>query len=542
MALTKDLLTWCDDLHQVKGNISQLQATLNHVLNKAPSIEEYKQISTYLEEAGNRDSKSIVDKTRNFLMTSQLKVAVRMKFLYEQGMLPFLLALSQINFKSSKADKFVGYLIDYTPPKDIGTTLSKALKQRINSHKKVDVSTYPPTLPPIGNEHLLRVVLTDKSFRQPSDFLESVDAADFSRSHNAKLGLRGRCLLELLLTELLDSNVPSIHEDDLYYLRNKLLSPLVLTKLALGYNLTDNFQHHCSNEISAKDKMKILSNVFLAYVGGLAVDGYSMEEIKLWVKGLFDPIFQDISASYQPLKPFSKIALIELEFLFKQVTSLYAVSPEHTEINFESLETNPFVVKLVVDGQTLGIGTSSSSVEEAKEKAATEALMSKEKVDELLKTLIKSYQTRSSDASSSQSSDDDDDVPYSPSYDDYEPPESNTNSTSESTIPNKPQPYGIPPPLSAAPVHNLAFNPIDSGPVDTNAKNHLYAILGSNHLTPMYQYNKVGHEFHVTISVNSIVIGSSHDTNKKIASQKAAMNALANTSIWTQLGILPTQK
>lgn len=542
MALTKDLLTWCDDLHQVKGNISQLQATLNHVLNKAPSIEEYKQISTYLEEAGNRDSKSIVDKTRNFLMTSQLKVAVRMKFLYEQGMLPFLLALSQINFKSLKADKFVGYLIDYTPPKDIGTTLSKALKQRINSHKKVDVSTYPPTLPPIGNEHLLRVVLTDKSFRQPSDFLELVDAADFSRSHNAKLGLRGRCLLELLLTELLDSNVPSIHEDDLYYLRNKLLSPLVLTKLALGYNLTDNFQHHCSNEISAKDKMKILSNVFLAYVGGLAVDGYSMEEIKLWVKGLFDPIFQDISALYQPLKPFSKIALIELEFLFKQVTSLYAVSPEHTEINFESLETNPFVVKLVVDGQTLGIGTSSSSVEEAKEKAAIEALMSKEKVDELLKTLIKSYQTRSSDALSSQSSDDDDDVPYSPSYDDYEPPESNTNSTSELTIPNKPQPYGIPPPLLAAPVHNLAFNPIDSGPVDTNAKNHLYAILGSNHLTPMYQYNKVGHEFHVTISVNLIVIGSSHDTNKKIASQKAAMNALANTSIWTQLGILPTQK
>lgn len=542
MALTKDLLTWCDDLHQVKGNISQLQATLNHVLNKAPSIEEYKEISTYLEEAGNRDSKSIVDKTRNFLMTSQLKVAVRMKFLYEQGMLPFLLALSQINFKSLKADKFVGYLIDYTPPKDIGTTLSKALKQRISSHKKVDVSTYPPTLPPIGNEHLLRVVLTDKSFRQPCDFLELVDAADFSRSHNAKLGLRGRCLLELLLTELLDSNVPSIHEDDLYYLRSKLLSPLVLTKLALGYNLTDSFQHHCSNEISAKDKMRILSNVFLAYVGGLAADGYSIEEIKLWVRNLFDPIFQDIGALYQPLKPFSKIALIELGFLFKQVTSLYAVSPEHTEINFESLETNPFVVKLVIDGQTLGIGTSSSSVEEAKEKAATEALMSKEKVDELLKTLIKSYRSRSSNALSSQSSDDDDDAPYSPSYDDYEPPESSTNSTSELTIPNKPQPYGIPPPLLADPAHNLAFNPIDNGPVDTNAKNHLYAILGSNHLTPTYQYNKVGNEFHVTISVNLIVIGSSHDTNKKIASQKAAMNALANTSIWTQLGILPTQK
>lgn len=605
--IQKDLLTWCDDLHQVKGNISQLQATLNQILTKAPSLDQYRELSTYLDNPNKGDASSIIDKTRNFLSSSQLKVAVRMKFLYDQGLLPFLLALSQINFKSVKSDKFVGYLLDYTPPRDIGSNLAMVLKQRVNSGKQVNIESFPPVLPPISNESLLNKILTDKSFRQPADFLELDDANDFNRSHNAKLGLRGKRLLEFALIEILDEKLPDIHEDDLYYLQFKLVSTSILTKLAFGYNLADNYKFHFSKEMNLDDKLAKLSNIFLAYIGGLALDGYSFAEIKLWIAKLYEPIIQDFNENNDTLKPLNKLALIELNFLFKQVTNMYYIPPQQTTLQFETLETDPHVVKLSINGQTLGIGTSSIGVEEAKVRAASDAFSNKQKIDEIIRIMITSYeelqkskQNTPGPVSTNSSNDDDDDdeyskhnndndslteEPYSPKIDseeEYEPsiegnaainqvsapsqsqdkqPAAYTNDKIHphpySTFPvphQTPQPYGAPPP----PPHQTQFQhhqhpphlpnlpslppypaaALDAKyPLDNNAKNTLYAVLGSNHLTPVYRFSKVGNDFQVSILVNDIVIGTSVDSNKKAASQRAAMNALSNKSLLNQLGV-----
>lgn len=601
--IQKDLLTWCDDLHQVKGNISQLQATLNQILTKAPSLDQFGELSTYLDNPNQGDSLSIIDKTKNFLNSSQLKVAVRMKFLYDQGLLPFLLALSQINFKSLKADKFVGYLLDYTPPRDIGSNLAKVLKQRVNSGKQVNIESFPPVLPPISNESLLNKILTDKSFRQPSDFLELDDANDFNRSHNAKLSLRGKRLLEFALIEILDEKLPDIHEDDLYYLQFKLVSTSILTKLAFGYNLADNYKFHFSNEISLDDKLTKLSNIFLAYIGGLVLDGYSFAEIKLWIAKLYEPIIQDFIDNHETLKPLNKLALIELNFLFKQVTNMYYIPPQDTTLEFETLESDPHVVKLSINGQTLGIGTSSIGAEEAKVKAAADAFSNKQKIDDVIKIMIASYeelqkpkQPVSEPLSTNHDSANDDDnynngndssteEPYSPKIDseeEYEPSIEDHIPTKQVSIPSQgqdkqshttdniyahpystfpvtqqtPQPYGAPPPPPhqnqfhhQQPSHlpNLPSLPslppypaaaLDAKhPLDNNSKNTLYAVLGSNHLTPIYRFNKVGNDFQVSILVNDIVVGSSVDSNKKAASQRAAMNALSNKSLLNQLGV-----
>lgn len=592
--LQKDLLTWCDDLHQVKGNISQLQATLNQVLTKAPSLEQYKTLSTYLDNPNKADAAGILDKTRNFLGSSQLKVAVRMKFLYDQGLLPFLLALTQINFKSLKSDKFVGYLLDYTPPKDVGSNLAKVLKQRVSSTKQVNIESYPPVLPPISNQSLLNKILTDKSFRQPSDFLELDDANDFNRSHNAKLSLRGKSLLEFALIEILDEELPDIHEDDLYYLRHKMVSTSILAKLAFGYNLVDSYKFNFSSEMNVDDKLAKLSNIFLAYIGGLALDGYSVGEIKVWIAKLYHPIIQDFNDNNDPLKPLNKLALIELSFLFKQATSLYYTPLHQTQLEFETLDTDPYVVRLSVDGQLLGIGTSSTDVEQAKIKAAADAFSNKEKIDSILRTMIKSYEDEHGPADSQDTPANDDidsstdEPPYSPkleSDDEYDPGDSVSHnqqhtvahSSDQSVASNQPvasdpsahlssrpshaytsfgalhapQPYGAPPPPphqhhSGPPSHlpSLPSLPpypaaaLDAKfPVDTNAKNNLYAILGSNHLTPVYKFSKVGNDFQVSIVVNDIVIGSSIHNNKKAASQRAAMNALANKTLLGQLGV-----
>lgn len=557
----KDLLSWCDDLHQVKGNISQFQATLQQILNKAPSIEDFKELTECLSMAPS-DSKGIADKTRNILTSAQLKVAIRMKFLYDQGLLPFLLALSQINLKSPKSDKFVGYLLDYTPPHDVGDSLSDVLKLRISS-KSIDLEQpYPPTLPPIGSVNLLSQVLTDKSFRLPSDFLELYLSSDFTLAHNAKLAVKGRRLLEYSLSEILDSKFPHLHEDDLSYLSNRLASSSILTRLALGYNLVKHYKHNVSKDLPIDDKLKILSKIFLAYIGGLSQSDYSYEEIKAWIAKVYDPIVTRFRENNKFLKPIDDMALAELLFLFERVTNVYHVPPKKTTIEFETLETDPFVVRLTVNNQHLGIGTSSTSEEKAKRNAAAEAYSSKDKLDEILRILMESYEKKDAPPSDDHSPhSNSDESAYSPSLemeDDYDPSfdmpnmsgsvqaSSNGNKASLTILPSShsPQPYSLPS-LPSKPVsgglqsEKMHHSTDDSQkvPLDTNAKNTLYALLGSNHLTPVYDFTKVGNHFEVAIIVNNKIIGSSKDINKKTASQRAAMNALANIEALALLGV-----
>ncbi|CUM67589.1 uncharacterized protein PRCAT00005289001 [Priceomyces carsonii] len=572
----KELLTWCDDLHQVKGNVSQLQATLNQILAKAPTLEQFKNLSLYLELNGsNKDPRSIGGRTKSLLISPQLKVAVRLKHLCEAGLLPELLALCRINFKSNKADKFVGYFLDYIPPKNVAETLPDVLTKNIIKSKYADIATYPPTLPPISDESLLRRVLTDKSFRQPSDFIELETLNDFNQAHNAKLSLKGRSLLEYLIIDILESKFTSIHEDDVFLFSHKLLSKSILARLALGYNLVDQYNFNFSKELSLEEKLKCLSNIFLAYVAGLTLDGYSLEEIGRWIEKLYEPLWSDLSDSIDK-RPISKFSLAELNFLFKRLTDIYAVQPEEVSIEFTELDTDPYVVRLNVNGEGLGVGTSSKSLEDAKERAAEESFRDKSSLDHILTTLIDRY--KADDSVSSNSNDEEDsysprldsdgyESPVPESFADYKPEKrvnesrgtfsrsdiGNGSRQSKSpafhnlppslpSIPNRPQPYGAPPQLQDRPLAPYVLTPlIDVGPtengIDNSAKNNLYALLGPLHLTPTYKFLRSGNDFLATVLVNDVVLGEGYDNNKKIASQKAATNALNNTSALLMLGV-----
>lgn len=397
--MSSEFLNWCDDLHQVKGNMSQLQATLNHVLAKAPTPAQYKQLmaSTEKKLAETTSDQQIVDKLRASLQSPQIKVAVRLKSLFERGFLPFWLALTKINFKSAKADKFVGYLLDYQPlKKDVGSIVVENEPPK-KSGSQDDLAPYPPSLPPIQDKLLLKLVLTDKSLRQPLDFLElqtKNGRHDYNNNHNRKLAILGGNLLDLALVDVLVDEFPKAHEDDIEYLKYRLTNSHVVARLAYCYNLTESVLHNVSNELSPQDKLVIFKNVFLAYVGAMSKSDYSYAEIKLWVRKLYKPLIsrlhEDLTSEEKLQNPY-EIANAEFRFLIDRVNGYLDQPKRKIKYEFEfSLEEAPFTCQLVVGPLQLGIGIGSCYTI-AKKKATFATFEDKALRKKLLEFLVDSY-------------------------------------------------------------------------------------------------------------------------------------------------------
>lgn len=608
----KQLLAWCDDLHQVKGNISQLQSTLNQILAKAPTFTQYQTLAKFFDEESTNPSQDVqlVDRAKGFLISPQLKIATRIKFLYEKGYLPLLISLTKINFKSPKSDRFVGYLLDYKPPKINVKLLPDPLKRSIGIKNESQIenltSNYPPTLPPISNQILLKVILTDKSYREPADILmadKNDEFYKFNDNHNSKLSIRGSNLLQFILTEIIDETLVNIHEDDLILLQHKLMAPLILSKLATTYNLVDNLYHNLIvSQASVEDKITAFSKVFLAYIGGLHQDNYSVEEVKMWIRKLYEPIISKLHSTFEVNGNFKNIyELSHYEFLF--LTKKVHTSSKLYE--FVKISDDPITVQLNIgNGLISATGISLQSFNDAKYRACYEVMTSKSKFNELLKQIIDVKTTAEPSSPPQQkvasplteplmaeSSSNDDEDAYSPGIeeDDYEPqfeePSKVVEPKPAATAPLvptkagyyqpvKPKPVAAKPTSSAGtavtaatplPYNSLPPNPSfinntakqmapNNGahtlpsmsndvalrfPVDHHAKTTLAALLATRQLNATYRNHGVGNDFQTTITVNDMVLGVAYDPVKKTADQKAAMNALSNIKGLQQLGVQP---
>lgn len=469
-----ELLKWCDDLHQVRGNVSQLQATLNQILAKAPTVAQYKRLQREYDGAGAAGGAPMGDRVRALLQLPQIKCAVRLKSLYDKGYLPFLLLLSRVNFKLPKADRFVGYLLDYTPPKRDRTFLEKTDRALLDKTDRPDGADdaaeralYPPTLPPLDRPQLLKLVLTDKLLRQPSDFLElehSGGLHDFNNNHNRKLALQGRARLDLVLAEILDEAFPNAHEDDLEYLRSRLTATPVLAKLAFSYNFADAVLHQLSRDASTDDKLAVFRNVFLAYVGAMGRANYSLAELRMWVAKLYDPIIsklQDECTDKQRFRSPAAVAYAELQFLVTRVNSYFEQPTKKIRYEFELVEEEPYVYRLSVGDVRLGTGTG-SGVMAAKQNAVYETFADRDLRTQLLTYIVDNYRVpektaavEAKEEAKDETKDESADEAYSPGIDDYEPAVS--------------QPAWPPsePPVTAAPTATTATTPAAPAPTPT---------------------------------------------------------------------------
>ncbi|CAK7909223.1 hypothetical protein CAAN3_10S05248 [[Candida] anglica] len=559
MSITKkDILGWCDDLHTLKGCVSQFQSSINSIIARAPSKHQFELLEKDLES--RNPNQPLTEKAKSLLYTPQAKVGIRLKELYNDDRLPLLALINKVNFKSQNADKWVSYLLDYSPPKDIGkeefNLIKKGVVRRIEP--TYPGSEYPPTLPPIdpvNGQQILNKVLTDKSFRQPSDYLESANADDFSQRHNAKYALRGQKILECCVMDLVDEKFPTLHEDDLYLLSYKLVSPTILTKFALGYNLVSELNYSVTmNGLEIESKLKILSNLFLAYIAGLVPSKrdkhphipseftYNYEEIKAWLRKLYKPIMEEFHSKHNPMEIFYKN---ELEFLFGKDEIIYSEIENEFSI----------VIEVKLGDDVLGVGTSSSK-EEAINKAAEQAFRNKEKIDKILLERQEIERERELERKQNLNNQEEE---YEPTFESDSPShkvdsESTTPTiTNATTIPPQQKSYLPPPPPPGA---NAYAPPLPPGrtpnaatmgqstpqpqpytiqpafaPLNAFAKKNLHELLQSKRLVPVYKYSRNNSEHTVTVVVDGLVLAQATDVHKKVAGQRAAMLALGNNEI-----------
>lgn len=523
-----DLLTWCDDLHQVKGNVSQIQATLFHVLSKTPTPGQYLSLCMALDPATPSSlppsPKHIRDRVRLLLTSPHIKVAVRLKELLDQGALPTLDLLSKLNFKAPKIEPQLDHFLSHSPTAPASTVAD------------IDTLTYPPPLPLISDQSLAIVAFTDKSYLTCAELIYPQS----SNLHNAKLSVRGRALISMLLTTSLARAFPDNDESQLVVLRSHLMSDAMLAKFAIGYNMPSHCRHQIRAEQSNDVKLRIFANLFAGYVSAMVDDGLDLLAVIKWIDHLYGPA---IDAANEPASA-NLAAAAELLLLYRNAL-LPLDSRQRAPLQYVQLERNPFVSRVYLGDTPLGTGTSSQSLAIAEARAAANTMACPDHVALLHQDIAMQGMAQAQSSHEPWQGSEDIDA----DYDSYEPsiqpnptplPAPYTPLHSKKLATGPLHPLLLPPPAyKPAPYSQVSYSAMKpapyapsqpaasaSEPVDPNAKNSLYAVLGPLHLVPHYTSHRLGSGYKALIRVNNVTIGTGFDAAKKVARNRAAMDAL----------------
>ncbi|KAI5965520.1 hypothetical protein KGF57_000786 [Candida theae] len=360
-------------------------------MTKTPTYEQYQYLLNLVSSEVPGEASSTVDKVRAQVNTPQARVAVHLKELYEMKKLPLLTALSKISFKSALPDqeRKLSAFLDIVPTEEESADNNEA--KNLDAPKlSVDHLSYPPSLPVISDKLLLIRVATDKSYRQASDFIES-KPEKFANSHNAKLALRGRSTMELILLSILDEKYPNMYEEDLLNIRDRLMSLEVLAKFAFGYNLVDVMKYNLSVDVDDATKMEVCANIFLAYITGLQMDGYESKVIKLWLKTLYQPLISDLATSATPI---AKVAFNEFQLLLKSIANVNRYPQSSVKYDILQVKTaDAFIAQIIVgdEREVVGAGVSNTSFEDAEDSAVMEIMNDQEKVARIFTIIEQQY-------------------------------------------------------------------------------------------------------------------------------------------------------
>lgn len=355
MASNEVLATLYEDLQLSKLAISQIQATFAQIGQRALTPETYNGLVQLTLGNAQVDPElaALFDRTKLLLNLSQVKVAVRLRELMEQHQLPVIDALQKINFKALRSGKEVSQFLDWQP------LAANAVKPKTITDDAGE--SWPPFLPLISLDVLLLRALTDKLWRLPLDYIELLELNDFFRAHNGKLAVKGALVLRLALDEVIDDAYPTIGAEELSYLVNQASADTALAKFALGYSLLDGYRYCLSDQLSEEDKVALVARLFLAYIGALVADGYTVETITKWIAKLYKPLLKNFGE-------FSLLLMAENE-----LNMFISLIPDNQLAFKETFDDDLGVHTCEVvygDGEVLGLATDSESAANARQKAA----------------------------------------------------------------------------------------------------------------------------------------------------------------------------
>lgn len=515
------------DVLGMEHAVTTLKNSVQKIIEQAP---DYDELVKFMESVDMQsvDMEDTVKKEIFIALsrTNNVKLASKLKSFYEDGKLSAFDFI--LKFSEDESTELLNSNITLTSGSNLDI-LSKRSKAQY--HEK----PYPPPLPQIKNPVILSRVFMHKSVVNDKRYLSN---RQMLMSHNERLEFLGDSILNNLVTLIIFERFPDYNEGELSKLRIECVNNSILTNWSKLYDFDKELRRNISDSTFGTGKMKIYADVFEAYIGGLVTDNMSMQEIRLWLLELVEPVlnsYQSKVASQHEI-PLNKNAKLELYSLI----GCAAMPPRYETVQSGDGTVMPFIVSCLIKDDELGRGEG-QNIKEAGLKLAMLALENKpliEKYSMIRRKMPRSISvTRGSEEPVAEINTNTDTNLNSNSN-------SNSESLEERALAKLESLLSLPPlpttkftvdesklPLHSPQSHEYA--------IDNTSKGTLYSVLGKQHLRPEYDTQKLRDgNVKVILSINNIPFVSSVHRSGKLAGQQAAQYLLENLSVLRDFGVL----
>lgn len=462
--------------------VSNMQTAIRKIVKEAPEELQLKSFINAVKTAATptpQQSETLVALSRN----SNVELAAKLKSIYNQGKLTLFDQLT--SYASGE-----NILTPHEP-----LALPSTIRQDC-ANGDASKTSFPPPLPPIDDPTLEARVFTHKSCANQSYLSQS----ELSSSHNERLEFLGDSVMNTVVTLIVYERLVNVPEGEMSQARSALVNNNRLTDWALMYKFDQKLRTLVSDEAFKKGNMKMYADVFEAYIGALFVEG-KMQQIQKWLGALAQPVLDQIDNKSKADAPLNKSAKADLYSLIGCAAS----SPKYITKDLGDGLAKPYVVAVEMEGEELGRGAG-PNIRDAGLRAAMNALSNQPAID---KFSLKRRQI----------------------------PREISSFKSSPTPASQP----APPTRLAIAVSHTARLPLIAPTVaviDLESKGRLYATLSRKKIFPEYRLDKLVDGFRATLSIGGVDFVVSEESNKKKASQRAAMYLLENPGVLADSGVL----
>ncbi|EGW29964.1 uncharacterized protein SPAPADRAFT_57457 [Spathaspora passalidarum NRRL Y-27907] len=474
------------DVAKLEYAAKQLQKNLKLITKQAPDIYQLKLVVDSL------DSGAAIEFQHNELIT----MAARIKSRYKIGKLPIFdeiitgkIGMTDTDMESLKQLQEENLVCEVPPI--INTAQADG----------VDSSDLPP-LPPIRDPVLEARVFTHRSYMNNRS---STSEETTINGHNERLEFLGDSILNTLVTIIIYNMFTTASEGQLSKIRSDLVNNKTLGHFSLAYGMDKRLKTSIV-DLAVTPDQKLFADVFEAYIGALAVErDLDLEDIRQWLDQLYTPMLNNLRDTY--IKP-----PIDREAK-TQLYSMIGTNESHPQ--YRTIQQgNPvtgvdFVVNCTMEGELLGSG-SGNSIKEASLRAAMDALSHEEKLE-------KYYLHRQEI-----------ELPIRKRRNELK--ELKREEKLKQIQQELAEAAKLPPLPPPSPIRTSCFplEPDYSLPLDHEAKNELYALIGKKaRVQPTYIVSKTSDNKHiVTLKIRGVTIVSAEDSSKKKAMSRAARTLL----------------
>ncbi|KAH7051329.1 ribonuclease III domain-containing protein [Macrophomina phaseolina] len=241
-----------------------------------------------------------------------------------------------------------------------------------------------PALPAIRDPANVQAVFTHPS------------ATKYRKYSYNRLEFYGDAVIELAATDLVWDTYPELNDGRLSQVRETLVNNGRLASFSMWYGFDKRLQRNCMEEWKEAAWVKVLGDVFEAYIGALAIEdrGTNSTRAQEWLRELWKPLLLDSDVFFEEDEQLQEQVKSEANRLFAPSASGLKASYKDIKQSMKNKAQQNFCVGLYLDGSIdgsgynnleLGVGEGQSK-KIARARAAKNAL-ARAKTDPALKKL-----------------------------------------------------------------------------------------------------------------------------------------------------------